>query len=574
MRWLLLLVLMFGWGASYLQRVALSMLAPMLRQELGFTSVQVGWIFGAFPFGLMAGYILMTAGTALYGTRWGLVVAFAGASLAAFASGLTSTLTGIIVARSLLGLFTGGLLPAAVQSVREWFPAHLRPLAIGLIFASSQVAAALTPPLVVFVNQAIAWRTVLMITGIPTLIAAVLCVVTWQSPPPRESSRGVSSGALASVGMLALGLFLAAPIYYFTVTWLPTYLREKPSLGFDRVATASVAVMVAGACGALLVGAVAWALMRRGISPSKTRAVLLTACGLMLPLVALVGSADKWELVILLLAVSSIGYQGWSTLLYSAVADTLPARGVAIGAALGAFMVNLSGTLWPVAFGRMIQTSGYDLVFRVLFAAAVVALVGVGLLAWFVRQEPAGLQEEDTMTSENASVKSSATLFLHIPVARLVLLSIASFSLYDAYWVYKNWWFIKERKGLDIQPFWRGVFGVFFCHSLLKEIHSDPEARALVEPSFSPGGLATVWVILIILGNLIGWAPGATASIIGALLPSFLCLVPIQNYVNSVAERRSPGGRFYPWSSGHIVCVLWGAIGWGLVLFALIQSGQ
>jgi ACS family hexuronate transporter-like MFS transporter len=387
--WPVLVVLMWGWGATYLQRVTLSVLAPSLQRELSLTTAQLGWVLSAFAIGLMAGYVLMTVVTVVCGTRWGLLVAFVGASLAAFASGLASTPAGMIIARSLLGFFTGGLLPAAVQSVREWFPSRQRPLAIGLLLASGQAAAALTPTLAPYVAQALAWRTVLIITGLPTVIAAVLCIVVWQSPPPREKSRGVSTAAIASTGMLALGLFLTAPVSYFMMTWLPMYVRQNLGVGLARVGTAGLAAGVAGVCGAILAGTIAWAMIRTGISATKTRAVLLTVCGAMLPLVALGGNAARWEFVILSLVVCSAAYQGWSTLLYSAVADTLPARGVAIVTAIGALMVSLSGMLSPVAFGSMIQTSGYDLVFRILAAGAAGALLWVGFLAWFVRQEPA-----------------------------------------------------------------------------------------------------------------------------------------------------------------------------------------
>ena len=60
-----------------------------------------------------------------------------------------------------------------------------------------------------------------------------------------------------------------------------------------------------------------------------------------------------------------------------------------IGAAIGALLVNLSGTLSPVVFGYAIQNSGYDFVFRGLGFAATLAFIGVMLLAWLVRQEPA-----------------------------------------------------------------------------------------------------------------------------------------------------------------------------------------
>ena len=50
-----------------------------------------------------------------------------------------------------------------------------------------------------------------------------------------------------------------------------------------------------------------------------------------------------------------------------------------------------------------------------------------------------------TMTSGDALPGPPGSLFLHIPIARLILLSIASAGLYELYWIYKNWWYIKQR---------------------------------------------------------------------------------------------------------------------------------
>lgn len=171
-------------------------------------------------------------------------------------------------------------------------------------------------------------------------------------------------------------------------------------------------------------------------------------------------------------------------------------------------------------------------------------------------------------TSPHAGAQSGP-LFLHISVGRLILMSILSFSLYEAYWIYKNWSYVKERDHLDIRPFWRGIFGVFFCHSLLRRIHEDREARQVTAPSFSPGALATGWVILIIFANLLTRAPGIAATIVSAFIPSFLCLVPVQNYVNTVSKQRNLGQPYHGWSSGHIVCLVLGVIIWGILLFAL-----
>ncbi|MFQ5754314.1 MAG: hypothetical protein ACE5HI_20200 [bacterium] len=174
-------------------------------------------------------------------------------------------------------------------------------------------------------------------------------------------------------------------------------------------------------------------------------------------------------------------------------------------------------------------------------------------------------QHEEDKRREEYGTKP---LFLHIPIGRLIFMSIMSFGLYEMYWIYRNWKYIKERDDLDIRPFARGWFGIFWCHSLLRRIHEDKEARAVQSPSFSPGGLATGWVVLLIVSIAIARAPIA-ASIISAFVPSFLCLVPVQNYINSVSEKRNPGKPYYGWSSGHIVCLVWGVIIWALSLIGL-----
>jgi hypothetical protein len=176
------------------------------------------------------------------------------------------------------------------------------------------------------------------------------------------------------------------------------------------------------------------------------------------------------------------------------------------------------------------------------------------------------------MTPDSRHQSTPAPLFLYIPVSRLILLSIASFSLYEAYWIYKNWSYIKERDGLDIQPFWRGVFGVFYCRDLLRRIHEDKEARAIQAPSFSPWGLATGWIVLVIVSNGVSRLPGIGASLIAGLIPAYLCFVPVQNYINSVSEKRNTGQPFYGWSSGHIICLVVGIIIWSLLVFGLFAK--
>lgn len=187
-------------------------------------------------------------------------------------------------------------------------------------------------------------------------------------------------------------------------------------------------------------------------------------------------------------------------------------------------------------------------------------------LSTVIPQSPGALG----LVGEEGGVDASEPLFLYIPPSRLIWLSILSGGLYEAYWLYKNWRRLKERDGLRIQPFWRGVFGVFFIHKLMERIHSDPIARSLAVPTFSPRCLATVWVILRISAGPLGRSDNLWLNFVALLLPTFLCLLPAQQYVNAVTLLRNPSQRSHGWSTGHIVCIVMGVITWSLFVLGMI----
>jgi hypothetical protein len=156
---------------------------------------------------------------------------------------------------------------------------------------------------------------------------------------------------------------------------------------------------------------------------------------------------------------------------------------------------------------------------------------------------------------------------LRIPIARLIVLSILSCGIYEAYWIYEHWAHIKRREGLKISPFWRGAFCVFYFHSLLKRIHTDEELRVAQQPSFSPGRMATGWIVAIFTANLVDLAPGAIATLVSFLVPSYLFFVPVQDYINSATHKIEPAQPYRGWSLGDVLCLVLGLAIWGLAIW-------
>lgn len=177
-----------------------------------------------------------------------------------------------------------------------------------------------------------------------------------------------------------------------------------------------------------------------------------------------------------------------------------------------------------------------------------------------------------TASQYTAAVPSapSGGLFLHVPISRIIIVSIVSGGLYDRYWIYRNWRYLKERDGLDIWPFWRAVFGIFHCHSLFNALHEDQELVHVETPRFSPNGLATGWVLLSMIAVLISWFGGSAASAAAYFIPAFMCFVPVQNYINSVNAERYPGAAYANWSAGQALCVIFGLMGWTGTFLAIL----
>jgi hypothetical protein len=229
------------------------------------------------------------------------------------------------------------------------------------------------------------WPTAFMLAGIPTAIAAALCWVVWQPPARTGGPRGVSTLAVVSVVMLAVGALLTTPLLTLAQSMLPFIVRLGSGVS---LATLSAINVAAAAGGAILAGVAAWALMSAGSSPWKTRAALLTLFGLILPVAGFGGIYARGLMLVVVPALIIGAFQGWSTLLYAAVADALPARGVGIGAAIGALTISLVMMIASLGLGSLMSESGVGVTYGVSAALAAAGLLCIGLLAWLVRPKP------------------------------------------------------------------------------------------------------------------------------------------------------------------------------------------
>ena len=151
------------------------------------------------------------------------------------------------------------------------------------------------------------------------------------------------------------------------------------------------------------------------------------------------------------------------------------------------------------------------------------------------------------------------------PVWHYVLLSLATFSLYNIYWFYRNWKHLKLYEGWDISPGWRtiGLFvpilNLFLLYGLLKHIRDYAES-AECETLYSAGWIMLGWL----LSNALGWLDDPW------LFLSLLSVWPIgvvQGVLNSYWNKKQPHLTARTKLSGtQIAILLIGGIFWALFI--------
>ena len=131
-----------------------------------------------------------------------------------------------------------------------------------------------------------------------------------------------------------------------------------------------------------------------------------------------------------------------------------------------------------------------------------------------------------------ASAHDSAPFFA-VSVPKLIVLSICTLGLYELFWFYKNWRLVREREDASILPFWRAVFGYFFCYAMFKRVRDFP-VQTVANEKLPAGALTAGWIAT----NLLWKLPDPYWLV---CFLSFLFMLPVQVTATPINEAVAPG---------------------------------
>src|SRR6478735_4958808 len=152
-RWLICLLLFLGTSINYVDRQILSLLKPILDEQLHWSNEQYGRVNAAFQGAYAIGLLLFGPFVDRVGTKLGYAVSIAAWSLSALGHGFVASVTGFFRARVALGVSEGGNFPSAIKAVALWFPKSERAFATALFNSGANVGAVLAPAIVPIVAE-------------------------------------------------------------------------------------------------------------------------------------------------------------------------------------------------------------------------------------------------------------------------------------------------------------------------------------------------------------------------------------------------------------------------------------
>ncbi|GAB3579726.1 MFS transporter [Amycolatopsis endophytica] len=396
---------------SYLDRGNLSVAAPVIRDDLGFSATQMGLVLSAFvwPYAIMN----LPAGWAIdrFGPKIIMSVAAVMWSIAGAVTGLARSVASFVGLRVLLGVSEAPLFPGALKATDEWFPDHEKARATSVYIAATQVGLAIAPPITTALLIAVGWQMMFVLIGGLGLIGVACWWFAYRHPDrhPRvsreelayikENQRGGGAAAESAAALgkqwvklfrystiwwMIIGGFCLQYVFWFYITWLPSYLESAQHFSISAAGLLSALPYIAGGVAVVIGGRFSDLLVRRGMRAMDARRRTIAA-GSLLTAIALAATAmsSGAAMAMTLLTIGMFTYS-LTTASYWALASDVAQTSTMVGSigSIQNFGGFLGGAFAPIATGIIVDRFGGFV--PALIVAAVLLLVSVvsyGLLA-------------------------------------------------------------------------------------------------------------------------------------------------------------------------------------------------
>jgi ACS family hexuronate transporter-like MFS transporter len=408
-RWVICTLLFFATTINYVDRSIMGVLAPTLRDEIGWTDQEYGYISAAFTQAYAIGFIFAGWFIDKVGSRLGYSIYLSLWSIAAAAHALARSAFGFGLARFGLGIGESGNFPAAIKTVAEWFPKKERALAIGIFNAGSNVGAVLAPLVVPWLALNWGWQSAFMVTGLvgliwvffwwpiyrkpaehPKLSKTELAYIESDPPDPPVKIPWLKLIPLKQTWAFAIGKFLTDAIWWFYLFWFPLFMNDRFGVNLASIGLPMITVYLMADVGSVAGGWLSSSLLKRNWTVNAARKTAMLICALCILPVSMAPHVSGEWVAVFLIGVATAAHQGFSANIFATTSDMFPRKAVGSVVGIGGFAGAMGGVFMNLGAGWLRENTGsYEIMFAI---AAVVYLLALLIIHVLVpKLEPAKL---------------------------------------------------------------------------------------------------------------------------------------------------------------------------------------
>jgi MFS family permease len=279
----------------YLDRACINQAAPIIKQELGISGTQLGFVFGAFTlayavFEIPAGWWGDRYGSRRILTRivvwWSIFTALTGAAWGFGA---------LLVIRFLFGAGEAGALPNSARVLRGWFPESSRGRAQGFVTTAMMIGGAAAPVASQWLIDRVGWRWSFVVFALVGVAWALVFYMWFRDNPSEHPATNAAERELIAAGqalrkpagpaaealagddlldqhqthgpipwdrviscaniwLLGTVMMTMSAMYEVLSSWYPTYLQDARAASQDLSSRLASFVLTAGAFGTFFGG--------------------------------------------------------------------------------------------------------------------------------------------------------------------------------------------------------------------------------------------------------------------------------------------------------------------------------
>ncbi len=386
----IVLALLFSATAvNYLDRQALSVVAPVLEKQISLSSIDYSHVIFVFLLGYTISQALTGRLIDKTGTRLGMLLCVATWSVVSMFHGLATSVIGFAILRFLLGIAEAGNWPGAVKAVSENFPPARRAFAVGVFNSGSVAGAILAPPVVSVVTGAWGWRMMFLVVGLSGFIWVFLWTAFYKRTPAVPFEITARSGSNHSfrqyfrnraVWGLMIGRSLADPVWWFYAFWLPNYLAHSRGFSLLKIGQTAWIPFVFAGIGGWLGGYASDALVRKGLSAVSARKMVMSFSAILMLCGVFVSRSSSAVTTLSWISVVLLGYTSWASNILSLPIDLFSSRELGQVTGMTGTAGAIGGMVFTLVTGWLAENVSYESVFvtgagMILCAALVVILI-------------------------------------------------------------------------------------------------------------------------------------------------------------------------------------------------------